>query len=363
MPRKSKVQILEQRIESLTYEYEKKIYDLTQLIELSKSLNSSLEFNTLIQSVLYICMGQLRVLKAGIFVRKDISRHHLVLHRNQVGFDIDHSVSYMIPEDHRLLPYLQDHFECHTMEELRLHVPEVQSLSAITTLDPCLVIPLRSKNVINGIILLGEPIDEKPFSPDDRQYAMTIATLCGVAVYNAWLYEVTTTDMMTHLKMRHFFMDNLGTTMSDARRGKKNLFLIMLDIDNFKKLNDTHGHVAGDQVIKNVALIMLNNIRGTDLAARYGGEEFVLLIKDCEQETAIAIAERIRISIQDSRLDYQGTSLSVTISLGIALYDPSRDLSPTNLIERADKALYSAKTGGKNTVCLADHTNCPIPKV
>ena len=354
MARRSRIKELEAEIERLTADYEKQIFDLRQLIEISKSLNSSLEFNSLIQSVLYICMGQLRVLKAGFFVRKDISRQHLVLHRNQVGFEIDHEVSYIIPEEHRLLQYLGDHFACHTMEDLIRAVPEVGELKALTSLELSLVIPLRSKNVVNGLIVLGDPILTSGFSEEDKDYALTIATLSGVAVYNAWLYEITTTDMMTRLRLRHFFLDNLSTEIGESRRKRKKLFLLMLDIDNFKKLNDSFGHVAGDLVIKEVAEIMLTNIRQTDLAARYGGEEFVILIKDGGLETARSIAERIRISIQDSSIPYDDGHLAVTISIGIAEYDSKVDTSPRSFIERADKALYESKSLGKNRVTVAE---------
>lgn len=354
MPRRSRIRDLEARIESLTAEYEKKIFDLEQLIELSKSLNSSIEYGSLIQSVLYICMGQLRVLKAGIFVRKDVSRQNLVLHRNQVGFEIDHHVSYTIPEDHPVLQFLADHFACYTLAELSQHVPEVLNLQALTSLEPALIIPLRTKNLINGIIVLSDPIIEHEFTDEERKYAQTIATLSGVAVHNAWLYEITTTDMMTRLRLRHHFLDNLSSVFSDTRKNRQRLFLLMIDIDNFKKLNDTYGHVAGDLVIKQVAEVLLSSIRQSDLAARYGGEEFVVLVNDALLETATAIAERIRLSIQDTCVDYLEHSLKVTVSIGIASYDPKLDKSPRMFIERADKALYQSKAAGKNKVTLAE---------
>ncbi|KGE73384.1 diguanylate cyclase DgcA [Spirochaeta lutea] len=350
---RSKIKRLQKEMEELTNSYEKQIFDLKQLIEISKSLNSTLDFNALIQSILYICMGQLKVLKAGIFVRKDIARQHLVLHRNQVGFDIDHSISYMVPEDHPLLHYFQDHFECHTLPELEAAVPEIRSLEALTQLEPCLIIPLRAKNIVNGILVLGDPITETLFSPEERDYALNISILAGIAVHNAFLYEVTTTDMMTRLRLRHYFLDVLSTSMADARRKKHTLSLVMIDIDNFKRLNDTHGHIYGDQVIKRVAELMLDNIRQTDLAARYGGEEFVLVLHDADTDTASAIAERIRIAIEESEVEYEGTILSVTVSMGIAQFNARLDTSPRAFIDRADKALYQAKEGGKNQIRVA----------
>jgi len=341
---------LNNKIDVLTKYYEKRVFDLEQLIEISKSLNSSLEFNTLIQSVLYVCMGQLRVLKAGIFVRKDLNRQHLILHRNQVGFDIDHKVSYLIPEDHPLLHYLEDNFRCHTFLELKEALPEMKDFLPFSTLDPVLIIPLRSKNLVNGLIVLGDPISSEDFSLEEKEYAMTIATISGVAVYNSWLYDVTTTDMMTKLRLKHFFIDQLSATMAESRRGLLKIHILMMDIDNFKKLNDTYGHLAGDKVLIEVAEIILQAIRGTDIAARYGGEEFVVMLRDCNNETATIIAERIRSKVESKVFNYNDLELRVTISLGITDYQRKTDRSPAQLIERADKALYMSKKSGKNQV-------------
>jgi two-component system cell cycle response regulator len=343
---------LNDKIDQLTRHYEKRIFDLEQLIEISKSLNSSLEFNTLIQSVLYVCMGQLRVLRAGIFVRKDLNRQHLILHRNQVGFEIDHDVSYVIPEDHPLLRYLEEHFTCHTFTDLKTALPELTNFLPLAVLDPVLIIPLRSKNLVNGIIILGDPISAEDFSQEEKDYAMTIATISGVAVYNSWLYEVTTTDMMTKLRLKHFFIDQLSATMAESRRGLQKLQVIMIDIDNFKSLNDSYGHLAGDKVLIEVAEIILNTIRGSDVAARYGGEEFVILLRDCTQEVGLKIAERIRSQVENEDYLYNDQKLKVTISLGITSYVESIDRTPQHLLERADKALYMSKQKGKNQVTL-----------
>ena len=341
---------LNEKIDQLTRHYEKRIFDLEQLIEISKSLNSSLEFNTLIQSVLYVCMGQLRVLKAGIFVRKDLNRQHLILHRNQVGFEINHDVSYLIPEDHPLLRYLEEHFTCHTFTDLKIALPGLTNFPPLAVLDPVLIIPLRSKNVVNGIIILGDPISSEDFSQEEKDYAMTIATISGVAVYNSWLYEVTTTDMMTKLRLKHFFIDQLSATMAESRRGLQKIHILMMDIDNFKQLNDTYGHLAGDRVLMDVADIILQAIRTTDIAARYGGEEFVVLLRDCNDQVALKIAERIRSTVEATLFKYNELTLRVTISLGISTYQRTSDRTSQDLIERADKALYTSKRNGKNQV-------------
>jgi two-component system cell cycle response regulator len=332
-------------------EYEKKIFDLTQLIEISKSLNSNLDYNALIQSILYICMGQLKLLKAGLFVRKDIGSQDLALHRSQVGFEVHAGDALVIPEGNELIGYLHDHPTSHSLEQLR-QVLDDEALLPIAALQPSLVVPLRAKDVINGVLVLGEPIGSQEIPQEEREYVENIAILAGIAVHNAFLYEITTTDVMTRLRLRHFFLDTLGSQLAMSRRNEQELSLIMMDIDNFKKLNDGYGHVMGDEVIMGVSRIILASIRQTDMAARYGGEEFVVLLPGANTEVAMTIAERIRKSVEAASFSFEDMSASVTISLGIAEFNPAKDVNSQALIENADKALYISKRSGKNRVSV-----------
>lgn len=332
--------------------YEKKIFDLTQLIEISKSLNSNLDYNALIQSILYICMGQLKVLKAGLFARKDIGSQDLVLHRSQVGFDMQAHQQYVIHEGNPLLDYLHDHPKSQTLDDLQSAIGE-EPLEPVSQLQPVLIIPLRAKDVINGILILGDPIQDSAIPMEDRDYVENIAILAGIAVHNAFLYEITTTDVMTRLKLRHFFLDTLSSQIALSRRHNKTMSLIMMDIDHFKALNDSYGHVVGDEVIIGVSRIILDNIRQTDMAARYGGEEFVVLLPDAPRSTALQIAERIRTAVAQAVFTYEDASCSVTISMGLAEFDPYTDLNSQTFIQKADKALYESKRGGRNRTTTA----------
>jgi two-component system cell cycle response regulator len=165
---------------------------------------------------------------------------------------------------------------------------------------------------------------------------------------------MTTTDMMTKLKMKHYFYTMLLERMEHAASSGRPLSVIMMDIDHFKKFNDTYGHSCGDAVLKEVARIIQASVRAIDLAARYGGEEFCLLLPDTERERASAVAERIRQGVSGAATEYEGRALRVTISLGVAQYDPSRDLSGKSLIDRADRALYYSKQHGRDLVSAAE---------
>jgi two-component system cell cycle response regulator len=177
--------------------------------------------------------------------------------------------------------------------------------------------------------------------------------LAAIAINNAFLFEMTTTDMMTKLRMKHYFYTVLLERMEQATNIKQPLCVVMMDIDFFKKFNDTYGHSCGDAVLKQVAKIVQGSIRSNDLAARYGGEEFIVLLHDTDMANATIIAERIRTSVQDYVLEYEGQSLSITISLGVAQFDPSRDISGKSIIDRADKALYMSKSAGRNKVSVS----------
>ncbi len=128
-----------------------------------------------------------------------------------------------------------------------------------------------------------------------------------------------------------------------------------MDIDHFKRINDTHGHIFGDRVIKAVAKIVRDNVKGRDIAARYGGEEFIVLLPDTPLRGAQRLAEGIRIAVASSRfrrIDDSDADDGVTISIGVANLHAGE--SPTCLLERADRALYASKANGRNLVTVAE---------
>lgn len=333
--------------------YEKQVFDLRQLVEVSKSLNSTLDYNILIDSILFTIMGQMKVLKAGLFAKKGLDTTYFSLHRNYKGFEVDHSTDYSIGEDHPLIKLLSRHFRCYSLEEIKERLGSFRGIEGLASLEPSLVVPLKAKGVINGIIIVGKQITEEGFTDYEKEYVLNIAILAAIAINNAFLFEMTTTDMMTKLKMKHYFYTVLLEKMEQSALADRPLSIIMIDIDFFKKFNDTYGHQTGDAVLKQVARVIQANVRTMDLAARYGGEEFCVLLPDTDRDHAAIIAERIRTGVGNTATEYDGLKLSVTISLGAAQYDSARDISGKSLIDRADRALYSSKQTGRNRVTTA----------
>lgn len=327
---------------------EKQIFDLKQLLEISKSLNSTLDYNILIDSILFTCMAQLKVLKAGLFARKGLDSECFSLHRNYKGFEIHQGLDYSIPEDHPVIRQFNQRYACYTMAELHSELGPLTGLEYLEELEPTILVPLKAKGQINGVILLGERIDDGEFDAYEREYILNIAILASIAINNAFLFEMTTTDMMTKLKMKHYFFATLMERYDRGQGGKQDFSIIMLDIDFFKKFNDSWGHSCGDAVLKRVARLIAENIRSVDVAARYGGEEFVVLVPEATADQAKFVAERIRLAVEASEYDYEGMKLKVTISCGVASFDANIDYSPKEVVDRADRALYLSKQEGRN---------------
>lgn len=336
--------------------YEKQLFDLRQLLEISKSLSSTLDFNTLIETILYICMGQMQALNVGLFTRKDFDSQFFCLDRNYKGFELDKSYEYVIRDDHPLVKLLNRTNCCFTMDEIISELGTTEGLEALVSLEPDLIVPLKAKAHTNGLLVLGGQISSSStgFSEYEKEHILNIASLVAIAINNSALLEMTTTDMMTRLKLKHYFYTVLAEHLEEIATHETPLCVLMLDIDHFKRFNDTYGHSCGDVVLQQVAQVIQSNVRTQDMAARYGGEEFVVMLSDTEPALAFQIAERIRKSIEKMDVVYENQHLFVTISIGVASYDPSRDSSPKMLVDRADAALYVSKQRGRNQVSSAE---------
>jgi diguanylate cyclase (GGDEF)-like protein len=165
------------------------------------------------------------------------------------------------------------------------------------------------------------------------------------------LQKMADTDYLTGLMNRRAFLTVAEDTVEFCRRYKRGMATLMIDIDHFKKINDTHGHAAGDDAIKRIAEIIDQSIRTTDKAARFGGEEFVVLLREIDQETAQLLAERIRTSIEQTTITHGETSFAATVSIGVAI-NANDDRDVQDMIERADQGLYIAKKSGRNRTVL-----------
>ncbi len=208
------------------------------------------------------------------------------------------------------------------------------------------------------------------FSPDDGgpkmasipaervEFAIRCSERISLAIANVKLRDElrdqSTKDPLTGLYNRRYFLDRCRRELSQSERTGQSIGLISLDADHFKKFNDTHGHDAGDMVLRSISDVMMEMFSGSDTVARFGGEEFSILLPGATPERALERAEDLRLKIENNILRYDDRALpKVTISAGVASF-PANGTSPQELLREADRALYLAKDGGRNRVVLAD---------
>lgn len=166
------------------------------------------------------------------------------------------------------------------------------------------------------------------------------------------LQKLALVDELTALPNRRYIQRELNRRFEEYRRYTYSYAVLIGDIDHFKTVNDTHGHMAGDEVLKMVAASLQSSCRSFDTVGRWGGEEFMIILRNVDAVATRNLAERFRILVENSFVDHQGSSLSVTISIGGAIMQ--KDDTLATLIERADQQLYLSKEGGRNQVSVSD---------
>jgi diguanylate cyclase (GGDEF)-like protein len=230
--------------------------------------------------------------------------------------------------------------------------------------------PILFEGGLLGVLTI-ESKTENAFDDDDARLLSILSAQVAVGIHNARLYdaveEMAVTDALTGLHNYRYFYDRLVGEMSRASRYLRPLSLIMIDLDDFKEVNDRHGHLKGDEVLREVARTLRSNIRRydnaaimketeIDIASRYGGEEFIIILPETEAEGAAIAAERLRKALESDVAERAGLSADggpprrITGSLGVTAFRKGEN--PEALIKRTDEAVYEAKRGGKNRVVL-----------
>ena len=171
--------------------------------------------------------------------------------------------------------------------------------------------------------------------------------------YHEEIYRMTIIDGLTQAHVKRYLLESLDKEMMRARRHERDMCLIMFDIDHFKKINDTHGHLAGDHVLKELARLVQARIRRDEVFARYGGEEFAVLLPETTLEGATQLAHDVRQRVEAARFVFQNETIPVTVSIGLARLRESHKTG-LDLIKEADERLYDAKRGGRNRVVVAE---------
>ncbi len=220
----------------------------------------------------------------------------------------------------------------------------------------------------NGTYVNGIKIDRKELSDGDKIMVGSTTILKFTfhdvldEVFQRQMYESALRDGLTKVFNKKYFTDYLEKEFAFAARHGGPLALIFLDIDHFKKINDTHGHPAGDFVLSELSQMMVDLLRTEDVLARFGGEEFTVLCRGSDGKGATIVAERLRTAVEQRKFTFGGQDIPVTISLGVASIPDSGVNDHAAFLAAADKALYEAKRSGRNRVCVHGSEKTPKPE-
>jgi len=213
---------------------------------------------------------------------------------------------------------------------------------------------IRDLGSTNGTYVNDELVEEKVLRDQDFiKIGRTIFKfLSGGNIENAYheeIYRLTTMDGLTQVYNKRYFMETLEREISRSRRYGRELSLLIYDIDHFKNINDSFGHLAGDFILKSMSEVVKAHVRREDFLARYGGEEFAIILPEIDHDRAMMMGEKIRRLVQEHTFNFEGTAIPVTVSVGVATLDDSMS-EGLDFIKQADGKLYIAKGAGRNRV-------------
>jgi two-component system cell cycle response regulator len=227
-----------------------------------------------------------------------------------------------------------------------------------------IALPFTLGKVQAGVFFLRRMVDEPPLTNEDVEFADSVIKAAVAAIHRAQVIETTRadnarlevlahTDPLTQVLNRRALTVRLASELERARRYDSVITLLMVDLDHFKQVNDTFGHLVGDEVLREVATLLQNEVRSVDVVARYGGEEFVCVLPETSLAGATTFAERIREHVAATPFASSlGEPVHLTASIGVSSYPSTTINTVDDLFARADEALYRAKADGRNRVCL-----------
>lgn len=335
-----------------------KISELSTLHEASKALGASLIMEEIVDTVVDISVKGMQADIAGALVFDD--RTGLMTVAGLRGFtseerEVINSTTFTPGEGILGEVFLKKK----TLNIIDLSEERPGSAPFNGRVRSFLVTPLSTDGYDIGVLFLGRFIRE-PFSASAEEFIETISGQAAVSVENARLYtqaqELAIHNGLTGIYNYRYFMKQLDEEIKRAERYGRSVSLMMIDIDLFKNVNDSHGHQRGDEVLKGLAQTLVSNTRETDVVARYGGEEFCVILPETDLEAALDVAEKLRASVaKTSYAREKGNSVKITVSIGVAAY-PGNAGNQEDLLRKSDDALYAAKTKRNMVVSAGGQT-------
>lgn len=325
-----------------------RILQLSTLYEVGKAISSELDFRKLQNMILEIVVKVVKAEKGSLMLLDDAEKSLTIGVAVGLSEEITRDTRLEIGESVAgwVVKNRQPLFAGNVETD-----PTFQSIKKrnIRT-GTMMCVPLTAKDKILGTLNISRS-EPDSFSEKDFELFVNLANQAAIAIDNARLYRYAVTDEMTRLYNHRYFQQRLDEEIQRADRYENHVSLIILDVDHFKKFNDTFGHPEGDRVLKTVARLIEKNVREIDIPARYGGEEFVVICPEKNGEGSLIPAERIRSAIEGFDFRINGERVPLTVSLGVSCY-PDAAKSKADLVQKADFALYYSKQHGRNQATL-----------
>ena len=334
----------------------KKVYRLKNVIETSIQLNSVLNERQIVHSYIINVFGLLKAQSVLILTAKSPYDNTFtpLYYRGISKNNAEKLIIRKSDPIFKLMQLNQNYIDIIKQDNL---VQKSLYLKTLSTINCQLATPLVYRNFRFGLVIVGNKQIEKPYSNNEIDSFKLLTNFLAVALHNARVYQemekVSLTDPLTGLYNRRYFDNYLQTEISRARRFSHPISLVMLDVDNFKNYNDKLGHLNGDHLLKNIATLLTGSVRQSDIVTRYGGEEFCIILPEISENGAHRFSERLRDTVFSHPFKKREIQPNghISISLGTATYPTDAQIS-TELVEKADRAMYDAKKNGKNRVAV-----------
>ncbi|MDR0878499.1 MAG: GGDEF domain-containing protein [Treponema sp.] len=245
-------------------------------------------------------------------------------------------------------PFFQQYPKPINFDLLAFELKNDEAIKPFEEIKPELVIPILGPFGLYGMIAVGRKILEEEYSQAELSFLQQLMSFVSQAIKNLLHYEHSLRDVKTGLFNHGFFMTRLNEEVARSKRADYSSSIIVMDVDKFKNFNDSFGHLAGDRVLESLAFTLKQGVRADDVPSRFGGEEFTVLLPNTGKETVWMVAERLRTSVAAMKVPWEPPLPQVTISLGIYTFDQKSGVDATEIIHRADEAVYLSKERGRN---------------
>ncbi|MFH1825322.1 MAG: diguanylate cyclase [Candidatus Firestonebacteria bacterium] len=334
-------------LEETQFKLTRRVRDISTLLNSAKELNFSLDIEGIGSVILYTSKEHINASSAILFLL--LNEEETTLYFNlATGYSNKIDITFNIKDN--FCNYLIKSKKVEKFSNIKTNCNDLESIKKLEELNCEICAPLVFKERLSGILIIGSSKAYLPYQDSDLEFLSALINIATVALESSYLHILSITDGLTKAYLRRYFTFRLEEEVERVKRYGGGISLLMIDLDHFKKVNDTYGHQAGDKILVEFVEIVRGISRATDSVARYGGEEFAIVATETSLEGAKMYADRIRVITEKHLFDIGSLKINITISIGVAGFP--RDAETTqDLIKRADEALYRAKKSGRNQVC------------